>query len=88
MVMEEFVKLSFQRHQEFENSVKAKQHHKLKHEDLGIIKPLNKEGDTKNIISDTDNDDLVKQLKSLNELYKSGVLTKEEFEKAKKNILN
>ena len=32
--------------------------------------------------------DLVEQLNSLNELYKSGALTKEEFEKAKKKILN
>ena len=30
----------------------------------------------------------VEELKSVNELYKSGVLTKEEFEKAKKKILN
>tara|TARA_B100000029_G_scaffold59491_1_gene53528 strand:+ start:3695 stop:4252 length:558 start_codon:yes stop_codon:yes gene_type:complete len=29
-----------------------------------------------------------KELKELNELYKSGVLTKEEFEKAKKKLLN
>ena len=28
------------------------------------------------------------QLKQLNTLYKSGVITKEEFEKAKKKILN
>jgi len=32
--------------------------------------------------------DLTEQLKVLNELYKSGVLTKEEFTKAKKKILN
>ena len=32
--------------------------------------------------------DLTEQLKTLNELYKSGVLTKEEFTKAKKKILN
>ena len=31
---------------------------------------------------------IVDQLESLNDLYKSGVLTKEEFEKAKKKILN
>ena len=30
----------------------------------------------------------IDQLEQLNELYKSGVLTKEEFEKAKKKILN
>ena len=33
-------------------------------------------------------DDIVKQLKDLNELYESGALTKEEFEKAKKKLLN
>jgi len=30
----------------------------------------------------------VDQIKKLNDLYKSGVLTKEEFEKAKKKLLN
>ena len=32
--------------------------------------------------------DVVQQLKDLNELYKSGALTKEEFEKAKKKLLD
>jgi hypothetical protein len=32
--------------------------------------------------------DLIKHLKSLSELYESGALTKEEFQKAKKKILN
>ena len=34
------------------------------------------------------NSNIVEQLNQLNSLYKSGVLTKEEFEKAKKKILN
>ena len=34
------------------------------------------------------NDDIVQQLKDLSELYKSGVLTEEEFEKAKTKILS
>jgi len=34
------------------------------------------------------NKDLIKQLKTLNDLYKSGALTKEEFTKAKKKLLN
>ena len=34
------------------------------------------------------NDDLVQQLKDLKELYDSGVLTEEEFNKAKKKLLN
>ena len=39
-------------------------------------------------ISNSNNDDFINKLKQLNDLYKSGVLTKEEFEKAKKKILN
>jgi len=35
-----------------------------------------------------DSNDIVQQIKALNKLYKSGVLTKEEFEKAKKKLLN
>ena len=33
-IMDEFVKLSFQRHQEFENTLKARGYHRLKFEDL------------------------------------------------------
>ena len=36
----------------------------------------------------TENDDLLHQLKTLKELYDSGALTKEEFTKAKKKLLN
>jgi hypothetical protein len=36
----------------------------------------------------SDSIDVSSQLKNLNELYKSGALTKEEFEKAKKRLLN
>ena len=42
--------------------------------------------ETKTNTSDSKN--LIKQLNELNELFKSGVLTKEEFEKAKKKVLN
>ena len=35
-----------------------------------------------------DNNDIVQQIKDLKELYDSGALTKEEFEKAKKRLLN
>tara|TARA_Y100000389_G_scaffold59907_1_gene55996 strand:- start:90 stop:1040 length:951 start_codon:yes stop_codon:yes gene_type:complete len=38
--------------------------------------------------SASNNDDLTENLKTLNELYRSGVLTKEEFTKAKEKILN
>ena len=40
-------------------------------------------------VTQTDsNNNITQQLKALNELYKSGALTKEEFEKAKKKLLN
>ena len=40
------------------------------------------------IDNNNQNSDLVKQIKKLDQLYKSGVLTKDEFEKAKKKLLN
>ncbi len=39
-------------------------------------------------ISPVDSSGIVNNLKSLNELFQSGALTKEEFEKAKKKLLN
>ena len=58
-----------------------------------MIKPLFTKMGTNNSSSasnDTNFDsfNLVEEIKKLNELYNSGVLTKEEFEKAKKKILN
>ena len=44
---------------------------------------------TSNNINKSDgNLNIVEQIKQLDDLYKSGALTKEEFEKAKKKILN
>ena len=55
-----------------------------------MIKPvfstIKKTVKTKTI--NTSNNDLIEQLEQLNSLFKSGVLTKEEFEKAKKKILD
>jgi len=64
-------------HQNFEKNIKAKNHHLLDFSQF--IEAKSSEVDTRSITT---------QIKSLNELYKSGVLTKEEFEKAKKKILN
>ena len=46
--------------------------------------------DTSNSNKTTNNDsvDIVKELENLTKLYKSGVLSKEEFDKAKKKLLN
>ena len=55
---------------------------------LDIIKPTNLFVESNSIASDSTNNNLVEQLNSLNKLYKSGSLTKEEFEKAKKKLLD
>ena len=77
--MENWTVLAARRHQEFENYVLAKSHHKLDFSDLDLsnvktITSIDLYKETKN--------DLSSQLKSLNELYESGALTKEEFIKA------
>ena len=55
-----------------------------------MIKPLfsNNVQIQKTTSSTSNNDDLTEKLRTLSELYKSGVLTKEEFTKAKKKLLN
>ena len=56
-----------------------------------LIEPVVDQSSLKNsqlISNEINRDDIVSQLEQLNKLYKSGVLTKEEFEKAKKRILN
>jgi hypothetical protein len=75
--MEEWISIAAKRHQIFERNHKSKKHHLL---DL-----------SKYILTDTSSEnksDIVENLKKLNDLYKSGVLTKEEFDKAKKKLLN
>ena len=62
----------------------AKEHHKIDFSEYGIgIGEL-----TEKIESTGSNSDLTEDIKELYELYKEGVLTKEEFEKAKKKLLN
>ena len=77
--MKKWISISAQRHLDFENLISAKEHHKL---DLNNFSPI------KNTISQNQNNELLNQLKNLNDLFKNGVLTKEEFEKAKKKLLN
>ena len=83
--MEKWIKLAAQRHKVFENSVRAKPRHKLDLTEYGIGEVV-EEAQTTVLINN--NDSISKQLKDLNELYKSGALTKEEFKKAKKKLLN
>ena len=78
--MEKFLSTQSYLHKKIENILKLKEHIRL---DLAKYNPE----PNKDIIK-KDNEDIIDQLKKLNDLYKDGVLTKEEFEKAKKNILN
>ena len=77
--MNKWVSISAQRHLEFENMVKALDWHKL---DLNNLSP------SKSLTSENSSGDIVDQINKLNNLYKNGALTKEEFEKAKSKILN
>ncbi len=55
---------------------------------LNIIEPSNLYVKSNPNVDDSSSGDLTEQLKTLNELYKSGALTKEEFAQAKKKLLN
>tara|TARA_B100000965_G_scaffold185742_1_gene155055 strand:+ start:571 stop:1503 length:933 start_codon:yes stop_codon:yes gene_type:complete len=82
LAIERLISIASKRHQMLEKVFKAKDHHLLN---------LNKYILNNDIEGSTNNDvksNMVKDLEKLNELYKSGVITKEEFEKAKKQILN
>tara|TARA_B100000902_G_scaffold339604_1_gene341911 strand:+ start:2053 stop:2976 length:924 start_codon:yes stop_codon:yes gene_type:complete len=78
-IMQKWISISAARHKSFEKNVNAKNSHKL---DLEIYLP----SESKN--NQVKSSEVLTQLKKLNDLYKDGVLTKEEFEKAKKKILD
>ena len=77
--MQKWVSISAQRHIEFENLIKVIERHKL---DLGDLSP------SKSQLSKNSSNEIIDQINKLNDLYKNGILTKDEFEKAKKKILN
>ena len=83
--MEDWVKIAAQTHKLFEEKVKAKSYHKL---DLSEYVKGEIIEETKETTQTDDGNNITQQLKDLNEMYKSGALTKEEFEKAKKKLLN
>ena len=78
-IMQKWVSISAQRHIEFEKLIKVIERHKL---DLGNLSP------SKSQQSENLSNDIIDQINKLNDLYKNGILTKDEFEKAKKKILN
>ena len=77
--MQKWVSISAQRHIEFEKLIKVIERHKL---DLGNLSP------SKSKLSENLSNDIIDQINKLNDLYKNGILSKDEFEKAKKKILN
>ena len=76
LTMKKWISISSKRHLEFEKLTKAKKDHLL-NLDSYINENLT-----------TDNSNISQQLQKLNDLYKAGVLTEEEFKKAKSKILN
>ena len=78
--IDEFTSLSAKRHKEFEIQWRAKDRHKLDLSDVIM--------EQKDITLINSENDISKQIKDLKELYDAGVLKKEEFEKAKKRLLN
>ena len=79
-VMDKVVSLGAKRHKQFELEVRAKEHHKINLSSL--ISNSSRNGGMEQ------NQDIVRQINKLRDLLKSGVLTEEEFKKAKEKILN
>ena len=74
-LIDEIIQQSFVYHRNFEEKLKVKDHQRL---DLDITENKKKENQNKSIVS---------ELQKLNDLFKSGVITKQEFEAAKKKLL-
>ena len=80
--MDKWISFSAKRHRNLENLLNAKEHHLLNLDKYTIENEID---NTKEI---GENKTLIENLEKLNELYKSGVITKEEFQRAKDKILN
>ena len=80
--MEKFIKIAAKRHKYFENEIKARDKHKIDLTEFGVGEII-EEARTTNTSTD-----LTAEIKELYKLYKEGVLTKQEFEIAKKKLLD
>ncbi len=80
--MEDWVKIAAQRHKDFEKAIKVKSRYKLDLREYvqGEI--------IEEIKTTSSSSGLTEELKELNKLYEDGVLTEEEFKKAKKKVLS
>ena len=74
-LIDEIIQQSYVYHRNFEDKLKVKDYQRL---DLGFVENKKKENEKKSIVS---------ELEKLNNLFKSGVITKQEFEAAKKKLL-
>ena len=82
LTMDKWISIASKRHRDLEKKFNAKEHHLLNLEKYNPQSDLGESNDKdlkKNVVED---------LKKLNELYKSGILTEDEFKKAKNKILN
>ena len=87
--MDEWKKISAKRHVEFEKIVSAKSHHELDFSDIGVKKQRKYTSKRKQKnYSSTTNNDITRQLLDLKSLLDQGVISNDEFIKAKKKILN
>mgnify|MGYP001480846376 CR=1 FL=1 len=82
-IMEKWTKKSARLHKDFEIFQNAKKSQKLNLSDYIVNKEKKKPKKVKFL-----NNNIAEELIKLNELYQSGALSKEEFEKAKKKVLN
>ena len=81
LTMDKWISVSAERHREIEKLLKAKEHHLL-----NLDKYIQKNDN--DYLNSEEKKNIIEDLQKLNDLYKSGVITKEEFEKAKDKILN
>ena len=82
LAMERFISISAKIHKELEKLFNAKDHHLLNLDKYILENKIDNTKDT------GENKTLIEDIQKLNELYKSGVITKEEFQRAKDKILN
>ena len=82
ITMDKWISFSAKRHRHIEKSLKAKNHHLL-NLDKYILN-----NDIEDVKNEDDKNNMIESLEKLNELYKSGAITEEEFKKAKDKILN
>ena len=78
-IMNMWASISAKRHKDFEKTINIVDRHKLELDDLFL---------KENIKNEKNSSDISSQIQKLYDLYKNGVLSKDEFDKAKKKLLN